>query len=310
VNQLQLSETKAILRGFCDAFPDCSLWSGAGLQWMLAGTRGARPISEEQFSAQWRDPVVVPELADLAFEQPEAVGSTFIADAGTLNQWTDGTPPLDDDHPGRIGSSYPAEENGDPIYETWMDHAHARERFQASQFIGDLWPAGLRQRTVEYFALQGVLDDLSVWGHLIPIGTLQAALTRSTQHTLPLLLMGTEPRIQRIALPLYKAGVRGPDVEFEVGASAMSQRDYEAAEQHLALVSDGTAKVRAQLLRTLALALLGRLTDAQDCLSSLPFNTLPATDAASADWLARFLRTEQHRKQNAATGGSKLPGMP
>jgi spermidine synthase len=312
VNQLRLSETKAILSGFCDAFPDCSLWSGAGLQWMLAGTRGARPVSEEQFGAQWRDPVVAPELADLAFEQPESLGSTFLADAATLNQWTQGAAPLDDDHPGLISSSYPAEENGDPIYETWMDHGLARERFQSSKFIRDLWPAGLRQRTVEYFALQGVLDDLCVWGRLNPIRSLQTVLTQSTQHTLPLLLMGTEPRIQRIAVPLYVAGERDTDVEFEIGARAMSQREYEAAEQHLALVSDGTAKVRAQLLRTLALALLGRLTDARDCLDSMAFNTLRPADAACADWLAHFLRSEERRKQNAAAGGGKLPttGLP
>ena len=103
VNQLWLSETKAIIRGFCDAFPDCSLWSGAGLQWMLAGTRGLHgPVAEEQFTAQWRDPLVAPELAALGFEQPEALGATFLADAATLAERTRGVPPLDDDHPGRI----------------------------------------------------------------------------------------------------------------------------------------------------------------------------------------------------------------
>ena len=138
VNQLWLSETKAIMRGFCDAFPDCSLWSGAGLQWMLAGTRGAHhPIPEEQFSAQWRDPVVAPELADLGFEGPEALGATFLADAATLGEWTEGAAPLDDDHPGRILARYPTDENGDPIYrvldEAWghtsalrIERAHPR----------------------------------------------------------------------------------------------------------------------------------------------------------------------------------------
>jgi hypothetical protein len=121
-NQLWLSETKAIMRGFCDAFPDCSLWNGAGLQWMLAGTRGAHgPVPEEQFSAQWRDPVVAPELADLGFEAPESLGATFLADSVTLAEWTRGAPPLDDDHPGRILVRYPPGENGDPIYRSWMD---------------------------------------------------------------------------------------------------------------------------------------------------------------------------------------------
>lgn len=308
VNQLRLPETKAILRGFCDAFPDCSLWSGAGLQWMLAGTRAARPVSDQQFAAQWRDPVVAPELAALAFEQPESLGSTFIADATTVDQWTRGAPPLDDDHPGRIGSSYPSEENGDPTYQTWMEPGGARERFRSSKYIREFWPEALRQRTPEYFGLQGVLDDLSVWGRFNPMATLQGVLTHSTQHTLALLLMGTEPRIQRIAAQLYESGARAADLEFEMGALAMSQRDYAAAEQHLALVSDGTNTVHAELLRTLALALLGKLPQARDGLNSLAAsNTLQPADAASADWLAHFLRNEQLRRQNAAASGSELP---
>ncbi|MEO6601236.1 MAG: spermidine synthase, partial [Polyangiaceae bacterium] len=308
VNQLRLSETKAILRGFCAAFPDCSLWTGAGLQWMLAGTRGAHgPVSEARFSAQWRDPVVAPELADLAFEQPESLGSTFLADASTLNEWTQGVPPLDDDHPGRIGSSYPSEENGDPLYQAWMDPERARERFQSSAFIGEHWPDGLRRRTSNYFGLEGVLDDLSVWGRFNPLATLQDILTHSTLHTLPLLLMGTEPRIQHIAVSLYAAGARDTDVEFEIGARAMSQRDYETAEKHLALVSNGTAMVLAQLLRTLALARLGRLADARDCLNSMTLNTLRPVDAACADWLAHFLRSEQRRQSGVSVGANSRP---
>ena len=113
VNQLQLSETKAVIRGFCDAFPDCTLWSGAGLQWMLAGTRGLHgPVPEDQFTAQWRDPVVAPELGALGFEQPGALGATFLADAATLLERTEDTPPLDDDHPGAFWPSTPTTSTG------------------------------------------------------------------------------------------------------------------------------------------------------------------------------------------------------
>lgn len=123
VNQLWLSETKAIMRGFCRAFPDCSLWSGAGLQWMLAGTGGAHhPVPEEQFSAQWHDPIVAPELAALGFERPESLGATFLADAVTIGEWTQGAPPLDDDHPGRILALYPADEY--PPVLLWHGGAH------------------------------------------------------------------------------------------------------------------------------------------------------------------------------------------
>jgi spermidine synthase len=264
VNQLWLSETKAIIRGFCDAFPDCSLWSGAGLQWMLAGTRGLHgPVAEEQFTAQWRDPVVAPELAALGFEQPEALGATFLADAATLAERTRGVPPLDDDHPGRISIRYPPDELGDPVYRAWMQPGALRQHFESSAFIRDVWPPGLRLRTAEAFAPQALFDDLSVWGHFNRLESLRAVLTLSSLHTLPLLLMGTEPAVQRIAVPLYEAGARDAGLEFEMGARAISERDYEAAARHLALVTEGPRTAQAEALRSLALELLGKAADAR-----------------------------------------------
>jgi predicted membrane-bound spermidine synthase len=308
VNQLWLSETKAIMRGFCDAFPDCSLWSGAGLQWMLAGTRGTRgPVSEEQFSAQWRDPIVGPELADLALETPESLGATFLADSVTLGEWTQGSPPLDDDHPGRILARYPPEENGDPIYRSWMEPRAIRERFESSTFIRDIWPAEMRRRTAEHFAPQAVFDDLCVWRRLNPIQALHGVLTLSSLHTLPLLLMGTEPAVQRIAVPLYDAGSRDADLEFEIGARAMSERDYEGAAQHLALVTGASGSLRARFLRTLALALQGKDVEAAECLNSVDLSGLAKVDLYLAQWLERFLQGRQRRSGDAGSGQQVPP---
>ena len=259
VNQLWLSETRAIIRGFCDAFADCSLWSGAGLQWMLAGTRGLHgPADEGRFTAQWRDPLVAPELAALGFEQPESLGATFLADATTLAERTRGVSPLDDDHPGRISARYPPDEHGDPIYRAWMQPGALRQHFESSAFIRDVWPPALRRRTADAFPPQAVFDDLSVWGHFNKLESLRGVLTLSSLHTLPLLLMGTEPAVQRIAVPLYEAGGRDAGLEFEMGARAMSERDYEAAARHLALVTEGPRTAQARALRTLALELLGK----------------------------------------------------
>src|SRR6185503_16503336 len=67
--------TKAILRAFCDAFEDCSLWNGVGTSLMMVGTRHAQgPVSEEQFRKQWDDPLVSADMRRLGFEQPEELG--------------------------------------------------------------------------------------------------------------------------------------------------------------------------------------------------------------------------------------------
>jgi predicted membrane-bound spermidine synthase len=290
VNLLWLAETQAILRGFCAVFPDCSLWSGAGLQWMLAGTRGARgPVSEAQWSAQWRDPVVAAELAELGLEVPESLAATFLADAATLGEWTRGVPPLDDDHPGRIQGRYPPEDIGEPTYLSWMEPRAVRRRFAASPFIRDLLPPGLRQRTVDHFPAQAVLDDLCIAARYNPIVVLHDVLTLTSLRTLPLLLMGSEPARQRIAVPLYQAGTRDAELEFEMGARALSERDYAKAEQHLALVTEPRRSVQARLLRTLALSLAGREAEGRACLSSIEPGEPTPVEVAAIGWLGRFL---------------------
>jgi spermidine synthase len=301
VNQLWLSETKAVMRGFCDAFPDCTLWNGAGLQWMLAGTRDAHgPVPEEELSAQWRDPIVAQELVELGLEGPESLGATFLADAVTLAEWTRGALPLDDDHPGRILRRYPHDEAGDPIYRSWMDPGAVRQRFESSGFIRDRWPSALRRRSLDYFAPQAVFDDLCVWRHLNQLGSLHRVLTGTSLHTLPLLLMGTEPAVQRIAGSLYQAGTRDAGLEFEMGARAMADRDYRGAAQHFALVSEAPRTMKARLLRSLALDLLGMNAEARQCFDSVDRRALSPVDAYSARWLDRFLQDEQ--RQSGAAG--------
>ena len=66
------AETASVMRAFCGVFADCTLWTAAGLEWMLAGTkRRARPSADE-FGAQWSDPVVGPQLRDVGFERPSS----------------------------------------------------------------------------------------------------------------------------------------------------------------------------------------------------------------------------------------------
>lgn len=298
VNQLWPSETKAIMRAFCDAFADCSLWSGAGLQWMLAGTRNAPgPVPEERFSAQWRDTVVAPELTALGFESPESLGATFLADVATIDDWTRGVPPLDDDHPGRILAQVPPNENGDPIYRAWMSPRELRSRFESSAFISHIWPEALRLRTLDFFAPQVVFDDLCVWRRFNPIESLHGVLTLSSLRTLPLLLMGTEPDVQNIAGLAYEGGARDIDLEFEMGAHSMSQRNFTEAEQHLARVKVGPRAVHARLLRTLAFALSGNEAEARRCLDTLENTPLGPVDSASVEWLDRLLqrKLDEHK---------------
>jgi hypothetical protein len=170
---------------------------------------------------------------------------------------------------------YPRDENGDPTYRSWMQPAALRQHFESSAFVRDIWPPALRLRTADSFPPQALFDDLSAWGHFNPIESLRGVLTLSSLHTLPLLLMGTEPAVQRIAVPLYEAGARDAGLEFEMGALAMSERDYQAAAQHLTLVTEGPRARQARVLKTLALELLAKAADARRAPSTAQSATPP-----------------------------------
>ena len=95
--------TRSVIKAFCDAFEDCSLWHGIGSELMLAGTRGATgPVSAAHFAAQWQTLPVLRELRAVGLERPEQLGALFIGDAVFLRRLTANTPPLVDDRPKRI----------------------------------------------------------------------------------------------------------------------------------------------------------------------------------------------------------------
>jgi hypothetical protein len=105
VMQLEPIESLAIIKAFCNAFDDCSLWSGAGLEWMLLGSNGAKAeIDYTEFSAQWREPHVRKELIALGFESPAQLGSLFMADTALLTELTTDVAPVADNYPSRISS--------------------------------------------------------------------------------------------------------------------------------------------------------------------------------------------------------------
>ena len=161
VQQLEPVETLAIVRAFCNAFDDCSLWSGAGLDWMLLGSNDAklRP-SEAQFSAQWREPLVARELAALGIESPAQIGSLFIADSDLLTVLTADVAPLTDNYPSRISSRQLTTRTFVELYGMLMDEGERLERFRNSDYINKLWPADLKNSSERFFEYERVNQEL------------------------------------------------------------------------------------------------------------------------------------------------------
>jgi hypothetical protein len=257
-----------VLRAFCDAFADCSLWHGSGTDLMMVGTRGATgPVSEAHFAAQWRDPVLAPELAGLGFERPEQLGALFVGDADYLRALTADTPAVTDDRPKRITAASSSREGLERLRAEFMDVEAAQKRFRESPLIAALWPRRLRQASLAYFEWQQLLNDF-LWGAGDPsessVGDLHRVLTRSSLRTPALWLLGSDADRQRI-LEQADAGRRAhPALQLHLGMRRLAARDYAGALEPLQRAEAAEQlRPRALGLRIFALAMDGQLEEAR-----------------------------------------------
>lgn len=287
VYQTSARETKAIIRGFCEVFEDCSLWTGTGLEWMLVGSSdGARAVSEEAFGSQWRDPVAGPELRALGFERPELFGTTFLADAPALRRLTADVDPLDDDHPMRLSPRFV--KSVDPVYFQMMDATATRAAFEGSDWIRRVWPGALRERTLGEFETQRLINRGSP-GYGAPalfISEVEAILT-GTPLRVPVLAAFLTSDVEIGAA--RRAGARGETDAFIdelLAIDALGDRDFSRAADLLLRAERGDHAAELRPLRVLSLGLASRVPEVRKAISEAKPSTSPA-DQATWAWLAR-----------------------
>jgi spermidine synthase len=260
--------TKAILRAFCDAFEDCSLWNGMGTSLMMAGTRNARgPVSEEQFARQWSDPVVAREMKALGVERPEQLGALFIGDAEYLKGIFTDSPPLVDNYPNRIKAPLGSQKEVDRLIQSFTDVAAARERFRHSPLIQRLWPERLRDESLPYFEFQNIIN--AHWYGAKPkdqpdIENVHNLLTRSSLSAPVLWRLGSDSDIQYIVAEAGPAERASPSVQFQLGLRFISERNYVAAADALSRAEQlPQLRETAFRLRVYALCMSGQTVQAQ-----------------------------------------------
>jgi predicted membrane-bound spermidine synthase len=221
----------AVVRGFCDAFDDCSLWHGSARNFMLLGTRDAVGSGTElRFGAQWNDPSARAELAAIGFEQPAQLGALFIGDASYLRELAAQTPPLLDDWPARLHAPGGADEKTALIW-ALRDTAAARERFAQSELVRRLFPATTRMQALRQFENQRLLDDL-----LFPeptaarqIQVLHQVLFQTRQRLAVLLLLRSDSDVERALAAAPASEREAPALVPHRIAAALAARDFAAA---------------------------------------------------------------------------------
>ncbi|HMC21028.1 MAG TPA: hypothetical protein VKL19_04225, partial [Thermoanaerobaculia bacterium] len=226
--QLSQSDNKAVIRAFCDAFADCSLWTGAGPEWILVGSRAQLPApAYADFSWQWRDPFSAPQLLHLGFESPEQLGALFVADGSMLRRITADTPPLTDNYPLRLSTEDPAEVA--PMISLLMDGAASA--FARSAFVRQTLPPEVLAAAPRYFAPQHLLDFRLAATDLPPPppALLRSILTSTNLRTLPRVMFGSDAWLEDIALRARARGNRHPSLAYTAAIGALSDRDYRHA---------------------------------------------------------------------------------
>ena len=287
VQQLEPLDTLAIVKAFCNAFDDCSLWSGVGLEWMLLGSNEAKAQSDAaQFSAQWREPQVGRELVALGFESPAQLGSLFMADSDLLTALTADVAPVTDNYPSRISSRLVENHRYVELYDMLMHEGERLERFRNSELISRLWPAELKEESEAFFQYErliknhftaGVYRDKSdpyFWEALDDL------LTNTSLTTLPLWLFGSFQNTQEIVAGLSEREGYRDEFALELARRHASERDYATALHYVNTHITSASEVSEWTLRfhLYLLAKNGMAAQAGPAIVQLKALGRPATD--------------------------------
>jgi hypothetical protein len=219
-------EAMSIIRAFCDAFDDCSLWSGLNRDWILLGSRGGvAPVSRQNFSRLWALPGPRRELRRIGIDRPEQLVGQFMADAGALRGLTARDAPLEDNHPRRVRSAL-FTEPATPRYAWLMDAERGRERLDGSPWAEKVLPKALVRDSRLGFRRRAILEaasfpDLRHAGYNFWSDV--AELVRHTELVeLPRWLLGSGATVAEIAA---RAGPTNPLAAEHLAVNAVATRE-------------------------------------------------------------------------------------
>jgi spermidine synthase len=263
---------RAVVRAFCGAFPDCTLWRGHVLDWMLVGTREARgPVSAERVRRQWEDERLLADLRDLGLETPELLGGLFLADTKALARIAGNEPPVADDWPGRVGRQ-PQRLPTPFALAVLFDEPPRAASFADSPEIARLWPAELRAGVAAAMRSEEMLSRMFVdqtARRPADEDLLHEVMTTSKARLPVIVWFESSPDLQRIARTKAARGELSPWVEYHLAVRALADREPAEAAGHARAALAGGNK-QASFLLAYALALDGRFEEVRSLLAGLP----------------------------------------
>ncbi|TDI86117.1 MAG: spermidine synthase [Caldithrix sp.] len=284
VNQLQVSDTKAIIKAFCNVFEDCTMWNGSGFDWILLGTRNDTTSSNEAlFASQWNRASSLSELRTLGIELPEQLGALFLAGSDDLLKMTEDTKPVTDNHPLRLSPELLPKDASGKEYFSIMDVAEAKTRFKKSDFIKQHWPQAFIAKTLEYFDYQEIIN--ARYANTDDFSNLHKVLTNSQLHTLAIWLLKSDADELRNVKDAVKRGYSNETTNYILGVEAMADRNFDQAEHYFRLVREKNPSI--DYLRIYALCMGGKTEEATELAASLNLAQKDRSAASTLKWLRR-----------------------
>jgi spermidine synthase len=161
VHDLKVDEARAITAAFLEAFPETTLWTGAGLDWILMGLKPpGGGVTDDAFRRWWTRSPVSNGLGEIGIERPESLGALFLADGPRLRAWVGAALPLTDNFPRRISLDAPRDPADSAAFVRFLTASERPVNFAASPLIGSLWPDGLRAASLNEFKRQVIVDAI------------------------------------------------------------------------------------------------------------------------------------------------------
>ncbi|MGB1580869.1 MAG: fused MFS/spermidine synthase [Nevskiales bacterium] len=231
VDQLSLTSSQAILSAFCKVFSDCSLWAGSNYNWIMLGSReGLQPVSAEALQRLWLTPGLRSQLGALGFEDPAQLGASFLADSQQLAAWIGQAEPLTDNWPKRLAETGPSKATLKQ-YAQWLDNNDAAERFRQSEWLARIWPQSLRASSLNYYALQPILNN-EVRADLNDRLRIIDGVLQNTALRIPVFwLLDSGIREQNIIDQRLEETGYLPHYAWHLGVRALAERQYGLAAQ-------------------------------------------------------------------------------
>ena len=155
IYQLNVGEAKAILLAFHDAFPNTVIWSSSDEEWIMMGIKGApQKVENEQVRKFWRFGSTRDDLARIGVEVPEQLAALFVMDGDEIDRIANGTKPLTDFYPKRLGDVTAEDRAIHEFTSGYMLATSATERLRSSRLIQEMWPEMMTAQLEPFFAIR------------------------------------------------------------------------------------------------------------------------------------------------------------